>query len=112
MRFNPFNIHRSRVSDGQGGWTISDAVDAYCFGQFHYGMPDTEFFCGADEDVRIDDVLDIESRYYIVRECMSAHNAPIRKWRIELTDRPQFCPSTTTAPATTTGAATTTAGNP
>lgn len=112
MRFSPYNIHRTRTDDGQGGWTISAAVDAYCFGQFHYGMPDTEFFCGADEDLRIDDVLNIEGRYYIVRELLSAHNAPIVKWRIELTDRPQLAPATTTAPNTTTAPATTTAGTP
>lgn len=106
MRFSPFNIHRTRTSDLQGGWTISTRVDAYCFGQFHYSMPDTEFFVGADEDLRLDDVLDIDNRYYIVRECLSANNAPVRKFRIELTDRPQFAPTT---PA---GWTSTTMGNP
>lgn len=109
MPFYPFSVHRTRFTDGAGGWTIGPSVDAMVYGQFRYQMPDTEFFCSADEDLRIEDVLDIDGRYYIVREALSAHNAPIRKWRIELTDRPQFAPATTTVPGTTTVQGTTTA---
>lgn len=110
MRFCPYNIYRTRVGDGQGGWTIGATLAGYVFGQFHYSMPDTEFFCGPNEDLELGDFIDIEGRYYIVREKLSAGNAPMTKWRIELADRPQIAPATTTIDATTTRQATTTVG--
>lgn len=107
MPFIPCRLHRAvRAADGRGGWTAAHTDARILFGLAELHGPNPEFLCRAFEDVRPEDLIEIEGRYYRVLGAAALPRAGLRRHPLEAVARPFVPPppvaTTTPAPTTTT----------
>jgi hypothetical protein len=89
-----YNVYRARTADGEGGW-VNDfsAVAGTVYGTLRVDPLRSEFLCGAEEDLRLEDVVEVGGRHYRVLGRLSIPGAPVQSWEVENTDRPRVTPS-------------------
>jgi hypothetical protein len=98
MRFSACTLYRpARTADGQGGWRATCEDGVTLFGVARVDLNRTTFLCRAEEDVRLEDVIEIGGRHYRVVDHVTVAGQPLQAWELELTEKPAVAPATTTA---------------